>query len=289
MSNYVFNSKLKRSKDLMRQYKEKESLNPSGLYTRHDLVEPFDDDPLKGILYVLKYRKKSNSKQMELLILTCWRQINDLINKRLLKNKWIRENVLYYNGGKYWYSESNRWLKEYMMYSDYKDLPLNKLYTMVTNSLDESSSSGKFLNGSEDYIDKNILNVLAKGEFIATANDYSVKIGPRNRRPDWINYEKGIIIEYQGHRHAPPYIREPSMEIHIMSRIDEYEKLGYECFIITFHDLISSYTENIMIDQLKIFLEKHNNRVFEDEVNKIKKKQFENKYTKDELEVKLAI
>jgi len=289
MCNYVFNIKLKRAKDLVRQYKERESLKAPGIFTREDLVEPFNDDPLKGILYVLKYRKKSNSKQMESFTLTCWRQLNDILNKRLLKNKWIRENILYHNGGTYWYAKSKRHLKEYVMYDDCKDLPLDKLYTMVTNNLDKSSSSGKHLNGSEDYVDKSILNVIAKNMFIATANDHSVKIGSRNRRPDWINYEKGIIIEFHGPTHEPPFIIEPSAEIHMMERIYEYKKLGYECFIITYHDLVSAYTENIMIDQLKIFLKKHKDRSFEDECEKIKKKQFKNSYSADELQVKLAI
>jgi len=257
----VQTKKQKLEKDCIRQLDEQGPIKPPVGYTRDDFVKCFDDNLLKGILLQLQINEYMTTKQLEKMTLYKWRSIDKVL--RSIRNRY--NNVIIQNTGSEPSFKYNRQLIQYRMdKSLYKNMPLNDLYDMIFDHMCKHAISMD-INSSEIYT-LELLERIIKGWFTYVGSDKSYKVG--NYTPDFVNEKRGIAIEFNGHNHYEPFIKEPDYETHVNNRIYKYALQGWVLFSISYKDYYSDLTQKQMENFLIKFLQKHVDRVLVDEIKK---------------------
>lgn len=249
-------SSTKRQKDNLRQAKEREPLPPPKGYLRSDFVSPYDDIPLKGVLFYLQRYEAMTTNQLSRMMLFGIRRIDDII--RLLQKRYTKDVVQHTgnvpNIGK------QRAFKQYSIGSEFKDIPIDNLYKIVVDSMSKNSTN-LTINESEKHVEL-ILNNLVKGWFRYIGNDRSYKIGKYT--PDFIDEQRGLIVEFNGPHHDPWNTVETTYELHVLNRKEKYSHFGWKLFPISHRDIKGKGSEDLMKSLLIDFLEDNKNRSHEE-------------------------
>jgi len=243
-----------RTKDNERQAKEREPLPPPKGYEREDFVGPYQDIPIKGVLYYLQNYEAMTTDLLSRMMLYGIRRINDVII--LLNKRFDKDAIEHISNATINKDGKQRTFKVYRLNKMWKNIHIDNLYSIVLNNMSKNSTNMD-INQSEKYVEE-ILKDLAKDWFKFVGVDKSYKIS--GLTPDFVDEKRGLIVEFNGHHHDPCNTVESTYDLHVLNRKQKYASFGWKLFPIRHTDIHGNAAEKEMKKLLSDFLDENKDR-----------------------------